>query len=410
MLIGELLRVAWRAISGPQAPVVPDASRRHHRRDDGRRRRGRHLRASTTTSPRSSSPSRPTSTRSTRFGIITSRERVPRGAQAEADREARRRGGPAALEDRRSWSAPSRASSRPVKAGEQAALRRPDQRRDGERRRALGTSTSRSGASSRRPRTSGAPTSPSSAPRCASELFPRLDPIGRTIPIGGIPFRVIGLLVKQGSVLGQSQDNVVYVPREALCKAWGANAERRDLRQGPGRRAGGSRPRWTRCGSIFRAIRKTAAVARPTRSPSSPSEAIQVVWRSISAGAFALLVFISGISLVVGAIVIANIMLVSVVERTKEIGLRLAVGARKARHPPAVPPRGGLLAFGGGALGVFFGWIDRPLRRRLLAAADPRDARPRHLRPRPRHAHRPHRRRLPRGEGVAPPADRGSAL
>src|SRR5512140_3847188 len=54
------------------------------------------------------------------------------------------------------------------------------------------------------------------------ELFPRLDPVGRDISIGGIPFRVIGLLVKQGSILGQSQDNVVYVPRETLAKCWGA--------------------------------------------------------------------------------------------------------------------------------------------------------------------------------------------
>src|SRR5437762_2387753 len=55
------------------------------------------------------------------------------------------------------------------------------------------------------------------------ELFPRVDPIGKTITIGGIAFEVIGLLVKQGSVLGQSQDNVAYIPRETLCKTWGRN-------------------------------------------------------------------------------------------------------------------------------------------------------------------------------------------
>ena len=55
------------------------------------------------------------------------------------------------------------------------------------------------------------------------ELFPRLDPLGRTFTLAGIPFQVIGVLVKQGSVLGQSQDTVVYIPRETLCKAWGKN-------------------------------------------------------------------------------------------------------------------------------------------------------------------------------------------
>ena len=69
------------------------------------------------------------------------------------------------------------------------------------------------------------------------ELFPRVDPIGRTITIGGTPFEVIGLLAKQGSVLGQSQDNVVYIPRETLCKVWGANRQLGILRPGEGRRA-----------------------------------------------------------------------------------------------------------------------------------------------------------------------------
>jgi putative ABC transport system permease protein len=106
---------------------------------------------------------------------------------------------------------------------------------------------------------------------------------------------------------------------------------------------------------IFRAIRKLKP-GEPDPVAFVTSEAIQAVWRTISAGAFSLLVFISGISLVVGAIVIANIMLVSVVERTKEIGLRLAVGARKSDIRRQFLLEAILLAFGGGALGVFFGW------------------------------------------------------
>jgi putative ABC transport system permease protein len=107
---------------------------------------------------------------------------------------------------------------------------------------------------------------------------------------------------------------------------------------------------------IFRALRRT-----PHDGPDPVSfvtaEAIQVVWRSISAGAFALLVFISGISLVVGAIVIANIMLVSVVERTKEIGIRLAIGARKRDIRRQFLLEAGLLSLGGGAVGVLLGWV-----------------------------------------------------
>ncbi len=186
------------------------------------------------------------------------------------------------------------------------------------------------------------------------ELFPRLDPLEKTIQVGGIPFRVIGLLAKQGSVLGQSMDNVVYIPRETLTKVWGGNRS-----VGVYVRAKGGVPgvpaSQDEMRTIFRALRKL--------KPDSPepiafvtSDAIMAVWRTISAGAFSLLVFISGISLVVGAIVIANIMLVSVVERTAEIGLRLAVGARKADIRRQFLLEAILLAFGGGALGVLFGW------------------------------------------------------
>lgn len=187
------------------------------------------------------------------------------------------------------------------------------------------------------------------------QLFPRLDPIGKTIAIGGAPFQVIGLLVRQGSVLGQSQDNVIYVPRETLCKAFGAN---RNISifvkaQGgvPGVPASQDEIR-----TIFRSLRRLSPGA-PDPISFVTAEAIQQIWRSISAGAFALLVFISGISLVVGAIVIFNIMLVSVVERTKEIGLRLALGAKKKDIRRQFLLEAALLALGGGAVGVFFGWV-----------------------------------------------------
>lgn len=187
------------------------------------------------------------------------------------------------------------------------------------------------------------------------ELFPRVDPIGRTVSIDGTPFRVIGLLVKQGSVLGQSQDNIVYVPRSTMAKVFGS---RRGVSLFVKARGGvpGIPASMEEMRVIFRALRHT-----PTKGPDPVSfvtaEAIQAVWRSISAGAFALLVFISGISLVVGAIVIANIMLVSVIERTKEIGLRLAVGARKRDILRQFLLEAALLAFGGGAVGVFLGWV-----------------------------------------------------
>ncbi|MGA7991187.1 MAG: ABC transporter permease [Thermoanaerobaculia bacterium] len=187
------------------------------------------------------------------------------------------------------------------------------------------------------------------------ELFPRLDPLGRTLTLNGIPFEVIGVLVKQGSVLGQSQDTIVYVPRETLCKAWGANRNINILVQAKGG-VPGVPASMDELRSIFRALRHTEPQA-PDPVSFVNADAVQVVWKTITAAAFALLVFISGISLVVGAIVIANIMLVSVIERTKEIGLRLAVGAKKRDILFQFLLEAGLLALGGGVVGVFLGWV-----------------------------------------------------
>src|SRR5512143_467446 len=82
---------------------------------------------------------------------------------------------------------------------------------------------------------------------------------------------------------------------------------------------------------------------------------LQDIWKSISARAFLLMILISGISLVVGAIVIANIMFVSVVERTKEIGVRRALGARRKDIRRQFLLEAALLSSVGGAIGVIFG-------------------------------------------------------
>jgi putative ABC transport system permease protein len=85
------------------------------------------------------------------------------------------------------------------------------------------------------------------------------------------------------------------------------------------------------------------------------AEALQMVWKGISAGLFSLMIFISGISLVVGGIVITNIMLVSVIERTREIGVRRAIGATRGDIRAQFLTEATLLALGGGVLGVLLG-------------------------------------------------------
>ena len=184
------------------------------------------------------------------------------------------------------------------------------------------------------------------------ELFPRLDPIGRTMRIAGRPYTVIGLMVRQGSFFGQSQDKQVSIPMTAFKNAFGGK-EGLDL--------------FVQATSVMRVplaedeVRSILRARRHTpfhgKDPFGlvTGEAIMTIWRSITIGLFAVMVIISGISLVVGGIVIANIMLVSVTERTREIGLRMALGARKRYVLFQFLLEAGLMAAIGGAIGIGIG-------------------------------------------------------
>jgi putative ABC transport system permease protein len=185
------------------------------------------------------------------------------------------------------------------------------------------------------------------------QLFPTLDPLGRTITLNGYPLSVIGLQSKLGNVLGQNRDKVVFVPLSFLQKVMTSN-EGISILVRPVTGMKGLDEAESEVRTILRSLRRTPF---RTEDPFGVvgAEAIQSLWRSISAGAFALMILISGISLVVGAIVIANIMFVSVVERTKEIGLRMALGARRRDIRRQFLLESAVLATLGGAVGVLGG-------------------------------------------------------
>jgi len=185
------------------------------------------------------------------------------------------------------------------------------------------------------------------------ELFGKLDPIGRPIRVANIRVIVIGLLAKQGSVLGQSQDNIVYMPLSTWQKEFGTRGGLDLFIRASGGVAGMDRSmddvRVILRGRRHTAFRDDDPFAYVT------AEALQMVWKSISAGLFSLMILISGISLVVGGIVITNIMLVSVVERTREIGVRRALGATRGDIRRQFLTEATLLALGGGLMGVILG-------------------------------------------------------
>jgi putative ABC transport system permease protein len=185
------------------------------------------------------------------------------------------------------------------------------------------------------------------------QLFPGQDPLGRVLKVDGYPVKVIGTLAKQGNVMGQSQDNVVYMPL-TLFKKHIAPTSDIGIFIKPTTGVAGVPAATDEVRSILRAVRKTK-FDKDDPFGLVTAELLQDLWKNISAGAFLLMILISGISLVVGAIVIANIMFVSVVERTKEIGVRRAMGARRRDIRWQFLLEAALLSAVGGAIGVLIG-------------------------------------------------------
>ena len=185
------------------------------------------------------------------------------------------------------------------------------------------------------------------------QCFPNISPIGRTLSVSGYPVTVIGLQSKLGNVFGQSKDNVVFLPVSFVRKIMTSKDELAVFVRPVGGMAGLNRTQ-DEVRTILRSLRRTSFSAEDPFGIVG-SEAIQSLWKSITASAFGLMVLISGISLVVGAIVIANIMFVSVVERTKEIGLRMALGARRRDIKRQFLLESALLATSGGVVGVLLG-------------------------------------------------------
>ena len=198
------------------------------------------------------------------------------------------------------------------------------------------------------------------------QLFPGIDPIGRVFKVNGYPVKVIGTLAKQGNVLGQSQDNVIYMPL-TLFKKHIAPTDDLGIFIKPKGGVEAVAATTDEVRVILRALRKTK-FKKDDPFGLVTAELLQDLWRNISAGAFLLMILISGISLVVGAIVIANIMFVSVVERTKEIGVRRAMGARRRDIRRQFLLEAALLSAVGGVIGVALGSLIAILVRQVFPA------------------------------------------
>lgn len=188
----------------------------------------------------------------------------------------------------------------------------------------------------------------------ARVAFGARDPIGRTVRVGGFPFRVIGVLEEQGSLFGQSLDNLAIAPsRSELTDLIGLGKTVEDIIVRVPSPDVMQSIAWR-----LEALMRTRHGLRPSEPNDFEVETADesmAFWADISRILFIAFPGLVAVSLVVGALVIMNIMLVSVVERTSEIGLRKALGARRRDVVLQVLIESGTLSGLGAIFGVILG-------------------------------------------------------
>ncbi len=191
----------------------------------------------------------------------------------------------------------------------------------------------------------------------ANKLFPAGNPIGQEITVAGLPYRVIGVEVAKGTVFGIPQDTFIILPLKTYANNFGGLIRQRSL----------FFVATSKTDDLFNDAVEESRFLMRARRKLQPSEkdnfgmvtpdAITGLRDRLFGTIFLVAIFVPGIALVVGAIVIMNIMLVSVTERTKEIGIRKSMGARQIDILKQFLVEAIALSAIGGAIGTVIAWI-----------------------------------------------------
>jgi putative ABC transport system permease protein len=187
-----------------------------------------------------------------------------------------------------------------------------------------------------------------------NNLFGDSDPVGKTVKIEGRPFTVIGVAVAKGSVFGQSQDAFVDIPIETYFQIYSA-------RQGITYAARAiDQTVLEQAKDEIRMLLRARRHTRPGQDDNFSvisSDALVGAWDRLTGAIAATAIAVVSVFMVVGGVVIMNIMLAAVTERTHEIGIRKSVGARRQDILNQFLVESSMLAGIGGLMGVMLAWM-----------------------------------------------------
>jgi putative ABC transport system permease protein len=188
----------------------------------------------------------------------------------------------------------------------------------------------------------------------ADRLFGAEDPLDKKIKIAGVPFTIVGVSKKKGAAFGQSLDEFVVIPLGSYQKLFGAR-QSLQLMVKPRDAAFAQRARDE--ARVALRVDRGLKPAEPDNFGIVASDSVLGIFQQATAGIAVLLVGIVGLSLLVGGIVIMNIMLMVVSERTREIGLRKALGAKRRDIMSQVLTESITLSLVGGIIGISLGAV-----------------------------------------------------